>query len=79
MQHLVRWHPDTDIVLNKKEECSQCDRKFFWKKTLIKHLKVEHGTEYKRFKCPEEDCTAHFRLQMVRFNQGFHNHVFRGN
>ena len=22
-QHLLRWHPDTDIVMNKKEQCTQ--------------------------------------------------------
>ena len=63
LKHLVRWHPDSNIVLNKKEECSQCDRKFFFKKTLIKHLKIDHGTEYKKFKCPEEGCDVFFRLE----------------
>jgi len=63
LKHLLRWHPDTEIVMNKKEQCSQCDRKFYFKKTLIRHMKIDHGTEYKKFKCPEQGCNMFFRLQ----------------
>ena len=62
LKHLLRWHPDTEIVMNKKQECNQCQRKFFFKNTLIKHLKVDHGTEYKKFKCTEDGCEMYFRL-----------------
>ena len=47
--------------------CFQCDRKFYFKKTLIRHLKVDHGKEYKKFKCPEQGCNVYFRLKMVTF------------
>ena len=48
LKHLLRWHPDTEIALNKKQDCNQCDRKFFFKSTLVKHLKVDHGTVVQR-------------------------------
>ena len=47
--------------------CFQCDRKFYFKKTLIRHLKIDHGKEYKKFKCPEQGCNVYFRLKMVTF------------
>ena len=80
LKHLVRWHPDTDIVMNKKQECNQCQRRFFFKNTLIKHLKADHGTDYKKYKCPEPGCDSHFRLlqgkQMRKHMKEEHGHSF---
>ena len=80
LKHLLRWHPDTEIVMNKKQECNQCQRKFFFKNTLIKHLKIDHGTEYKKFKCIEEGCDIYFRLfkgkLMRRHLREVHGHEF---
>ena len=38
-------------------------------------MKIDHGTEYKKFKCPEQGCNMFFRLQKV-IVQLFSNHVF---
>ena len=31
-------------------------------------MKIDHGTEYKKFKCPEQGCNMFFRLQKVICN-----------
>ena len=62
LRHLLRLHPETDIVKHKKEFCQKCGKKFLLKGTLIKHLKTEHGTEYKRHECPEVGCNERFRI-----------------
>ena len=62
LRHLLRLHPETDIVKHKKESCQKCGKKFLLKGTLIKHMKTEHGTEYKRHECPEEGCNERFRI-----------------
>ena len=54
-----------DVQNNAQHAYFQCDRKFYFKKTLIRHMKIDHGTEYKKFKCPEQGCNMFFRLQKV--------------
>ena len=53
------------LKIKSPPEYFQCDRKFYFKKTLIRHMKIDHGTEYKKFKCPEQGCNMYFRLQKV--------------
>ena len=80
LKHLLRLHPDTEIVKNKKEGCDECGKKFLLKSTLIKHMKRDHGTEYRRYPCPEEGCSERFRIckgkLMKKHLQTGHGHTF---
>ena len=62
LKHLMKCHSDNELVKNRKEECEECNRTFFFKSSLIKHLKTVHGTEYKKHECPEMGCSERFRI-----------------
>ena len=62
IKHFTKMHPDSDVVRFKKEFCEYCGKRFQIKSNLIKHMKAEHASEYKKFKCPVSGCNEKFRI-----------------
>jgi len=60
------FKPKSDVKVISKDrkikKCDECDKPFLMKSSLIRHMKEEHGTEYRKHECPEDGCSERFRI-----------------